>query len=338
MTSEGNIKQLIQVLVTDYAWLDLKVERDILNNSGVELLEATTGDEQELLELVAPVDGILTCWKAITASTISQAQNCKCIGRYGIGLDNIDVEEATKEGILVTNVPSFCIEEVSDHAMALMLSCARKITTYSHAIKQGTYDLSLGIPITRLRGKTMGILGWGKIGRSLGKRARVFGLRIIACDPQIDPEQMAQEGAELVSFEDLLKQSDFISIHTPLTPDTQHLFGWEAFQHMKRTAFIINTSRGDIVDTVALQKALDGKLIAGAALDVLPQEPPALDSPLLKHERTIITPHAAFYSEESLMELRVTAATQMANALTGKKPENIVNLPVLEQPNLRVLL
>lgn len=322
--------------MTDYAWSDLDEERTILGAVGATLVVARNGSEEELAALAPEANGILTCWKPVTQRVIERAPRCIAIGRYGIGLDNIDVAYATSAGIVVTNVPAYCLEEVSDHAMAMILACSRKIAFYNWAIKSGVYDLRAGTPLYRLSGKSLGILGFGKIGKTLARKAAAFGMHLLAHDPQLDHFHIEQHGAETVSFEGLLSRADFLSIHVPLTPQTRHLFDYAAFQKMKQTAYLINTSRGDVVNPEALGRALDEGLIAGAALDVLSNEPPAPDDPLVLHPKTIITPHAAFNSVESLLELRRTAASQMAAIFGNAKPPYVVNPEVLERPNARV--
>jgi D-3-phosphoglycerate dehydrogenase len=324
-----------QVLVTDFAWKDLTIEAEILRRAGADLVVAKTGSEAELQQFAPEADGILTCWKTVSSDVIRRAGRCMSIGRLGIGLDNIAVPCATEEGILVTNVPAYCVDEVSDHAMALLLSCARKTAFYDRNIKSGSYNLQAGTPLYRLRGKTLGIVGFGKIGKSLSSKARAFGLNILAYDPYASPASMAEANVEAVPFQALLQRSDFISIHVPLSSETSRLFGDEAFRAMKPTAFIVNTSRGDVIDAKALLAALSEGLIAGAGLDVLSDEPPAADDPLLRHPNIVVTPHAAFNSEESLRELRESAANQMADVLTGRRPQNIVNPEVLQKPQLR---
>jgi D-3-phosphoglycerate dehydrogenase len=332
-SSEGD--SVRRVLVTDYAWKDLQIEQEILGHAGAEILLAKTASEAELLEAAPSVDGILTCWKPVSRNVVRAASRCHSIGRFGIGLDNIDVAAATETGIIVTNVPAYCVDEVSDHAMALILTCARKTAFYDRNIKSGSYDLQAGPPLYRLRGKTLGIAGFGKIGRAVAVKAQAFGLRILAYDPNVDAASVAKAGAESVSLADLLEQSDFVSIHVPLSPETRHLLNYQAFKKMKRTAIIVNTSRGDLIDAAGLLAALDEGLITGAGLDVLPQEPPSAGDRLVGHPRTVITPHAAFNSEESVRDLRETTSHQMAEVLSGRQPQNIVNPEVLKRPNLR---
>jgi len=325
----------MKIMVTDYAWEDLEIERKILSTINASLVTAHSGTEDELVELAAGVDGIFTNWKPVTRKIIANARKCKAIVRYGVGLDNIDVQYATEMGILVANVPGYCLEEVSDHALALLFALARKITLFDRAAKSGIYDLRVGPPFYRLRGKTLGLVGFGKIGSLVCRKAMGLGLEVIAFHRTARFNSAKDEAIETVSFPELLRRSDYISIHAPLTFETHHLFNLAALQQMKSTAFLINTARGDIVDSKALLQALDDGLIAGAGLDVLPEEPPDTHDPLLLHPKTIVTPHAAFNSVESLQELRSTAAAEMLDALLGNVPQFVVNPEVLHRHNLR---
>ncbi|MDE0637760.1 MAG: C-terminal binding protein [Candidatus Poribacteria bacterium] len=324
-----------KVLITDYVWPSIEPERQVLAEIGAELIVAETGDEEELLTLVPIADGILTCWKPVRKRVIDAAKNCQIIARYGIGLDNIDVGTATENGIIVTNVPTYCVDEVSDHAMALLLACARKIPRFNTAVKSGTWDQNIGPQMYRLRGKTLGIVGFGHIGKAIILKAKVFGLDVKVYSPRTSPELIKCHDAEKVSFQELLKTADFITIHAPLTTETQHMFSYDEFRVMKPTAFLINTARGGIVNTAALTVALQNGEIAGAGIDVLETEPPEVDEVLLTLDNVVITPHAAFISEESILELEMTAAMCVVQVLTGQLPESVVNPSVLKRPNLR---
>ena len=324
-----------KVLITDYAWHSLEPERQILAKIGAELIAAETGDEAELIALAPMMDGILTCWKPVTANVIAAAKKCQIIGRCGIGLDNIDVETATQQGIVVTNVPAYCIDEVSDHAMGLLLACARKIPRFDRAVKANIWEQNIGPNMRRVRGKTLGIVGFGRIGQSIVPKAKAFRLTVNVCSPRTHPELIRRHGAEKVSFSELLATSDFITIHAPLTLETQHMFSYPEFRAMKPTAMLINTARGGIVDTAALTAALTNGEIAGAGVDVLETEPPQPDEALLTLENVIVTPHTAFVSEESILELQISAAACVVQVLTGKLPDSVVNPSVLEHPNLR---
>ncbi len=324
-----------KVLITDYAWSSIEPERQVLAEIGAELIAAETGEEAELLTLAPTMDGILTCWQPVREPVIAAAKKCQIIGRCGIGLDNIDVEAATEHGIVVTNVPAYCMDEVSDHAMGLLLACARKIPRFDRNVRKGTWDQNIGPTMRRIRGKTLGVIGFGRIARSIVPKAAAFGLTTNICSPRTDPALIQQHGAQKVSFSELLATSDFITIHAPLTPETERMFSSDEFQAMKSTAILINTARGGIVDTTALTTALRNTEIAGAGLDVLETEPPDQNEELLTLDNVVVTPHAAFISEESILDLEVTAATFVAQVLTGELPESVVNPSVLEQPNLR---
>ena len=324
-----------KILITDYGWPSVEPERQVLSEIGAELVIAETRAEDELIALAPQVDGILTCWEQTTGNVIKAAEQCKIITRYGVGVDNIDVETATALGIIVTNVPAYCIDEVSDHAMALVLGCARKITTLDRHVKKRDWNRDVGPSMHRIRGQTLGLIGMGRIGRAVVHKAKAFGLEVIVSDPYISQDAAQAAGATLVDLPEVLAQSDFISIHTPLTPETEGLLGEETLRQMKPTAYVINVARGGLIDTVALHKALTEGWIAGAGLDVLPQEPPNPDDPLLDLANIILTPHAAFLSEESVYDLEVSAAKEVVRALTGQMPESVMNPEVLESPVLR---
>ena len=320
-----------KVLITDYVWPNLDPEERVLGPLGAELVPSPSGREEELAALAADADAIMTCFAKVTRKVIEAAPKCRIVARYGIGVDNIDIQCATERGIVVTNVPSYCQDEVSDHALALLLALARKVTIYDRATKSGRWDVQVGQPIHRVRGQTLGIVGLGRIGATLAAKAAAFGLRVLAHDPNLTPGQARERGAEKVDFATLLRESDFVSIHAPLGAQegTAGLFGEAEFRAMKRTAFLINTARGGIVDDRALARALREGIIAGAGIDVLPTEPPPADSPLLRLDNLILTPHAAFYSEESLVDLQTLAAREVARVFKGERPVSPVNPQVL---------
>ncbi|MHB1133894.1 MAG: C-terminal binding protein [Chloroflexota bacterium] len=320
-----------KVLITDYVWPTLDPERGVLEPVGAELLPSPSGREEELVALAPQADAIMTCFAKVTRRVIEAAPNCRIVARYGIGLDNIDVEAATERGIVVTNVPAYCQDEVTDHALALLLALARKVALYDRSTRAGSWDVQLGKPIYRIRGKALGIVGLGRIGSLLAAKAAAFGLRTLAYDPFLSPQQARERGAEQVDLATLLRESDFISVHAPLgaREGTQGMFAEAELRAMKPTAFLINTARGGIVDDQALARALREGWIAGAGLDVLPTEPPAADSPLLGLENVILTPHSAFYSEESLVDLQTMAAQEVARVLRGERPVSPINPQVL---------
>jgi len=270
----------------------------------------------------------------ITAQMIGQMSRCRIISRFGIGVDNVDLAAATSAGIVVTKVPDYCIDEVSDHAMALLLTLVRKIPLASAQVHAGRWEMRAVVPIHRLRGTVLGLVGFGRIPQLVAPKAKSFGLRVIAFDPFARPDVFVREGVEQVDFAGLLAQSDYVSIHAPLLPETRDLFNADAIGRMKPGAYLINTARGPIVDEVALADALDAGRLAGAALDVMPKEPP-VGSPLIGRDNVIITPHTSFYSEESLVELQRKAAGEVAAVLSGRAPRNPVNPEVLQSSNLK---
>ena len=255
---------------------------------------------------------------------IAKMPKVKIISRFGIGVDNVDLDAASKAGIVVTKVPDYCIDEVSDHAMALLLTIVRKIPAANEQVHAGVWKMPNFVPIYRLRGSTLGLAGFGRIPQLVVPKAQAFGMKVVAYDPFVPAEVFKSLGVEQVDFEQLLAVSDYISVHCPLTPETKGLFGESAFKKMKNKAYLVNTARGPVVDEVALAKALDAGEIAGAGLDVMTTEPP-VGSPLLGNKKAIITPHTSFYSEESLVDLQTKAAQEVANVLTGKPARNPVN-------------
>jgi D-3-phosphoglycerate dehydrogenase len=315
-----------KVLLTDYAWPDLQIEKAILDKHQIELVVADSTDVATLKRLAADVDGIMTNWAQTTAEVIGASGKCRIVARMGIGLDNIDVAYCTAQKIPVTNVPDYCVIEVAEHALALLLASARNIGFFHYETKQGKYDLQAGPQMRRLEGQTLGVFGLGNIGLALARKAIGLGMRVLATTRS---GQQTQEGIEMVALDRLLAESDFVSLHAPLTEQTRYLFAAEQFAAMKRTAYLINTSRGPLIDHEALWQALQSNQIAGAALDVHDPEPADLSRPLFRDPRVIVTPHAAFVSQESLANLRQRAAQQVADRLTGKSPENVRNPQVL---------
>jgi len=310
-----------QILLTDYAWPDLDIEREILAAANAELIVAPRGDEETLIELARPVDAIMTCWAKVTARVIEAAPRCRIVSRLGIGLDNIDVAECTARRIPVTNVPDYCLIEVAEHALALLLALGRKIAFYHRETKEGRYQLQAGPPLRRLAGQTLGIVGLGNIGRTLADKAVALGLRVLATTRTA----RTHPSVSLVPLEELLAASDYVSLHLPLSVETRHLIGARELAMMKPSAYLINTSRGGLVDHAALAEALAAGRIAGAALDVQDPEPPPLDQAPYSDPRVIVTPHAAFVSLESLEDLRCRATIQVVDCLSGRTPANIVN-------------
>ena len=294
------------------------------------------GSADEIIALAPQADAILTCWKDVPAEALDIAPNCRVVSRYGIGLDNIPIGRATELGMLVTNVPDFCLEEVSDHVMALLLATARQLFPLARTAERSDWTRETPRPIPRVKGQTLGLIGFGNIARALVPKALGFGLRVMAYTPRLRPED-APQGVEVTNeLATLLAASDYVSIHSPLTEETAHLINDAALAKMKSNALLINTSRGGVIDEGALVRALKEGRIAGAALDVTDPEPPPGDNPLLSLENVIVTPHAAFYSVAATAELARKAAENVVTVLRGEVPKTLVNAEVLDQENCRL--
>jgi D-3-phosphoglycerate dehydrogenase len=311
-----------RVLLTDRAWPDADVERAVLRECDAELVESPATDEATLIGLAADVDGIATNWAKVTDAVIRASARCRIVARLGIGIDNIAVDTATELGIPVTNCPDYCVSEVSDHAMGLLLACARRIAFFHLRTKQGEYRLGAAPMMRRLSEQTAGLVGLGRIGQALTLKLGALGMRLLAYTPSGSDHGT---GCRMVSLDELLEQSDYVSLHAPLTAQTRKLIGRPQLSRMKPTAYLINTSRGGLVDADALWDALRENRIAGAALDVFDPEPPDLSQPLYRDERVILTPHAAFISAESLDQMRRQAMSQVVQALRGERPNNVIN-------------
>ena len=312
------------VAVADSVFPNLDPARAVLATIGAELELAPEASPAAILGVAASADALLVTYAKITGEMIRQMPKCRIISRFGIGVDNVDLEAATAAKIVVTKVPDYCIDEVSDHAMALLLAAARKIPMATEQVHAGTWKMPNVVPIHRLRGSVLGLVGFGRIPQLVAPKAQAFGLKVVAYDPYVPAEMFAKANVERVEFPQLLKMSDYVSIHSPLTPDTRGLFNADAFKQMKKTAYVVNTARGPIIDEAALAAALDAGQIAGAALDVTTTEPPT-GSPLIGNRKVIITPHTSFYSEESLVELQTKAAQEVVSVLSGRPPRNPVN-------------
>jgi D-3-phosphoglycerate dehydrogenase len=312
------------VAVSDSVFPNLEPAQTVLAEIGAELRLARDPKPESIIEVARAADAMLTTYAKIPAEIIAQMPGCRIIARFGIGVDNVDIPAATQAGIVVTKVPDYCIDEVSDHAMALLLALVRKIPFANSRTHAGRWEMKAVTPIHRLRGTVLGLVAFGQIPQLLAPKAQAFGLRVVTYDPYVADEVLARSGVERVEFDDLLRTSDYISIHTPLLPETHHLFNADVFRRMKPSAYLINTARGPIVDESALADALDRGQLAGAALDVMEKEP-TTESALFGRDNVILTPHTSFYSEESLIDLQTKAAQEVLRVLTGQQPKNPVN-------------
>ncbi|MBG6166562.1 D-3-phosphoglycerate dehydrogenase [Labrenzia sp. EL_13] len=324
-----------KVVITDFDFGDTDVERKILEAVGAEVVGLQSKQEDDLFDAARDCAAMINQYARIGRATISRMQKCEVIARYGVGVDIVDVDAATERGILVTNVQDYCTEEVADHAIALWLSLARKLSDYDRATHNGVWRWQSGQPVYRIRGRTMGVVSFGKIGQAIACRARAFGASIIAYDPFL-PEAFAREhNVELVTKDDLLRRSDYVLMQAPMTPQTRHFLSDAEFAKMKTGAILVNTGRGPTVDNAALYRALTQGKLAAAGLDD-PEEEPAkratwdpADNPLFSLPNVLVTPHAAYYSEESITAARTIAATQVAKVLTNQEPDFPVNSSAL---------
>ena len=322
------------VAVADSVFPNLDLARAVVARAGANLRLAPQATPESILATAKDADALLVTYAKITADMIGQMKKVRIISRFGIGVDNVDLEAATRQGIVVTKVPDYCLDEVSDHAVALLLSLIRKIPSSNARTHSGRWEMPAVVPIHRLRGTVLGLVGFGRIPQLVAPKAQSFGIKVIANDPFIPAAVMEKAGVRSVEFQELVKTSDYISIHSPLLPETRHLFSTEVFKQMKPGAYLVNTARGPIVDEAALAAALDAKQIAGAALDVMEQEPP-VNSPLFGRDNVILTPHTSFYSVESLEELQTKAAEEVVRVLSGQPPRNPVNPDALAAPRAR---
>jgi D-3-phosphoglycerate dehydrogenase len=315
-----------QVMITDCDHGSIEEEKEELGRIGTELILAQIRKEEDLIRVCKEADGLINQYAILNRNVLGHLTKCKVVARYGVGVDSIDLKAATDLGIIVANVPDYCIDEVASHAVAMLLTLIRKTLFFDRKVKSSQWDFRQGPPIHRIQGKTLGLIGCGKIGFEVAKRMSAFGVKVITFDPYLEK---VSEGIELEDFDTVLKESDFISIHCPLNDSTRHLIGDEALKKMEKKPMIINTSRGPIVNERALIQALEQGLISGAGLDVLEKEPPDDQNSLLKMENVILSPHVGFYSEESISELKRRTAKNVADVLRGKRPASVVNREVL---------
>jgi D-3-phosphoglycerate dehydrogenase len=304
---------------------ELELERGILRPLDAQIIHTRNLRSPEALEAVRTCDALMVTLERVTGEIIQSMQQCRIISRLGTGLDTIDIPTATARGIWVTYVPDYSIDEVSAHAIALLLSLARGIPFLSNGTRQGTWSAAAWGPIYRLKDQTLGILGLGRIGQATAEKGRGLGLQVIAHDPYADPAVAARLGVQLVDLDTLTRTSDYISLHSPLMDSTYHIVNADFLAHMKPTAYLINAARGPLIDEDALLAAVRSRQIAGAGLDVLAVEPIDPASPLLREDRILITPHAAWYSEEAKIDMRTRGAEEVVRILSGQPPRAPAN-------------
>jgi D-3-phosphoglycerate dehydrogenase len=300
-----------------------------------ELIEQRCISSDEILDLARDAHVIFAIGAQMTADIIGQLTQCIIIGRPGIGTDNVDHHAATEHGIVVTYLPDFCVEEVADHAIAQVLALYKKLVFLDRLVRRGKWGLEYVFPLKRIRGSVLGLVAFGNIARNVADRAKVFGMEIIAYDPFVAPTIFAEHGVRPVELDELLRTSDYVSLHIPLLPDTKHFINRERLDLMKPSAYLINTARGGVVDEAALIEVLSEKRIAGAALDCMDPEPIDPDNPMLKMDHVMITPHMAACSDESMDDYRRRACEHIADVLNGIRPQYVRNPEVLEKVKLK---
>jgi len=316
--SSGKFK----VVITDSYHPTLDAEREELQEIDADLILEQCRTEDEIIAATRDADAVMVQHANISRRVVEHLEKGQIIARYGVGLDNVDVAAATECGIMVSNVPDYCIDEVSSHAIALLMACSRKIVQLSNSVKAGQWTYMVAEPVYKMIGQTLGIVGLGRIGSAAARKGLGLGLKVQAYDPYVFETDL---DVVFVDFDILLRTSDFVSIHAPLTDETYHMFGKNEFEKMKKGAFLVNTARGPIVDGAALYEALEASEIAGAGVDVMEQEPISQDDPLLKLDNFIITPHTAWYSEAAQNLLQREAARAVLAVLKGGRPRSLVN-------------
>jgi D-3-phosphoglycerate dehydrogenase len=284
------------------------------------VLEAARGSDVLMLQSVRPLLG---------QAVIRELEQCRCIVRLGIGYENVDLDTATEQGILVCNVPTYCVDDVADHALALLMAGVRHVARQDRWIRAGRWDRTGARPARRMKGCTMGFIAFGRIARVLAERVSGFGMTLLAYDPYLDAHSAARHGAKKVELDELLRRADFISVHCPLTDETRHLLSAREFGLMKEGVFLVNTSRGPVIDEAALVGALRSGKVWAAGLDVFEEEPLPLDSPLRGFDNVILTPHVGANSEESVADLYRTGVQVAIDVCTGHWPQGVIN-PAVE--------
>jgi D-3-phosphoglycerate dehydrogenase / 2-oxoglutarate reductase len=323
-----------RVVFTDPHKFPVGVEREVLSRVDCELVPVACHTEEDTIAACRDAQAIITASAKFSPRVIGELREAMVICRYGIGVDTVDIPAATEHGILVANVPDFCFDQVADTAMSLILSVPRKVTYLNNLIKQGVYNRDLAQPIHNFRGASLGFVAFGNIARNVARKAVPFGFRLLAYDPYLKSDDVRDYPVTLVDFDTLLRESDLISVHSPLTAETRHLFNEAAFRKMKPSAYFFNLGRGPVHDQQALYRALKEGWIAGAGLDVLEKEPPDPTDPILTLDNVVLTPHYASYTEEAYHELRVKTAENAAAVLEGQFPKYLVNPEVKTRARL----
>lgn len=315
-----------QAVVTDYTFPDLTLEQQILEAADCELTGRQCKTEDELIELCAEADGVITQFARVNAKVIAAMKRARVIVRYGIGVDNVALEAAREHGIPVCNIPEYCLNEVADHTLAFILASTRQIVPHTAHLRAGKWGMATPLAgMKSLRDLTVGVIGFGRIGREVVQRLLPFKCAVLVFDPVVAPAEIEKAGAKAASFENILQTADVLTLHCPSTPGTRKLMNRDTIGKLKPGAILVNAGRGDLVDEAAVVEALGSGQLGAAALDVFEQEPIAADNPLLKAPNLILAPHIASVSSAAVRTLRETAAHLVVKALRGETLPNIVN-------------
>jgi len=323
----------LKIVITDHRFPDVAQEKQAVESAGGTLIVGQAATEEQVADLCRDADAVLTVRAPVTRLAISAMGRCRIIIRYGIGLDTVDVPAATERGIMVANVPDYCLDEVSDHALTLLLMLSRQMIPAISLAREGIWSVATMPPLHRLRGQTCGLFGCGRIGSLLAQKVKPLGMNAIVCDPYLSEARAREMGAQLVSFDELLSRADFISLHAPLTDETRHTFNGAAFAKMEKPAYVINTARGGLIDEAALLAALDAGHISGAGLDVLESEAEVtpIRAALVSHPKIIVTAHTAWLSDEARATLQLRAIEQALACLRGEVPYGLINRELANQ-------
>ncbi len=314
-----------QVVITDLDQLSHDYEMRVLTAAGADLRLEQCRTEADVAARCGDADGLLVQYAPIGKTALAGLPRCRVVVRYGVGYEQFDLDALTEHGVWACNVPDYGTEEVATQTIALMLDLNRQVTKLANSTARGSWDAMLARPLRRLRGQTLGIIGLGRNGGAVARKVRGLELRVLAYDPHKPQERFAAVSAEAVGFEELLGMSDYVSLHVPLNAETRNMIGARALVRMRPTAYLINTSRGGVVDEHALAEALTGGKLAGAGLDVLRDEPPPSGHPLVGFPNCLVLPHSAWYSEESFVDLKTKAAEEVARVLRGEEPSHPLN-------------
>lgn len=322
---------MLKAMITDYEYENVDLEKELFEKAGIELIEGQWKTAEELKKVACDMDGIITQYSDVNREVIESLEHCKIIIKYGIGINNIDVDAATEKGIYVCNIPDYGIDEVTNQTIAFMFALARKLYITDKDVRKGIWDYRRMVPIQRFQNLTVGIVGFGRMGQEVARKLSTFGVKLISYDPSFNEERGKELNVAPVDLDTLLRTSDFVTLHCPANESNTGLINQDAFEKMKNTAYLINTARGAVVDQKALTRALQEKKIAGAGIDVYEIEPIEKDDPLLTLDNVILSSHSSWYSETAIENLHVKAAEEVINVLQGNAPFNLCNKEVLNK-------